>query len=147
MKGHIRERSPGHWAIILDVRDPATAKRKRRWHSFGGTKRQAQVECARLISEMKGGNYLEPSKTTLAQFFDRWLEHMRSQISPKSHARYSELARKNIAPFLGSVVLSKLRPAAISAAYSKALTEGRRNGAGGLSPQTVTHCTASLSKL
>jgi hypothetical protein len=41
MKGHIRERSPGHWAIVIDVRDPQTGKRKRRWHSFAGTKRQA----------------------------------------------------------------------------------------------------------
>ena len=131
MKGHIRERSLGRWAIVLDVHDAETNKRKRRWHSFIGNKREAQTECARLISEMKGGNYLEPSKTTLAQFFDRWLEHMKSQVSPKSHARYSELARKNIAPLLGSVVLSKLKPAAISAAYSKALTEGRRNGGGG----------------
>lgn len=139
MKGHIRERSPGHWAIILDIRDPETGNRKRRWHSFKGGKRQAQDECSRLISEMNGGTYLEPSKTTVAQFLDRWLDHMRSQISAKSHARYSELARKNIAPLLGSVVLSKLRPALISTAYSKALTSGRRDGTGGLSPQTVTH--------
>jgi hypothetical protein len=76
MKGHIRERSPGHFAIILEQRDPATGKRKRKWHSFAGTKRQTQIECARLISEMKGGTYLEPSKTTIAQFLDRWLEHM-----------------------------------------------------------------------
>jgi hypothetical protein len=25
MKGHLRERSPGHWAIVIDVRDPASA--------------------------------------------------------------------------------------------------------------------------
>jgi hypothetical protein len=25
MKGHIRERSPRHWAIVIDVRDPASA--------------------------------------------------------------------------------------------------------------------------
>ena len=36
MKGHIRERSPGHWAIILEQRDPATGKRKRKWHCFHG---------------------------------------------------------------------------------------------------------------
>ena len=78
MKGHLRERSPGHWAIILDVRDPETGKRKRRWHSFKGGKRQSQGECNRLISEMNRGTYLEPSKTTLAQFFDRWLDHMKS---------------------------------------------------------------------
>ncbi|MDO8398915.1 MAG: tyrosine-type recombinase/integrase [Bradyrhizobium sp.] len=139
MKGSIRERSPGRWAIILEQRDAATGKRKRKWHSFAGTKRQAQVECARLISEMKGGTYLEPSKTTVAQFLDRWLEHMTSQVSPKSHARYGELAKKNITPLLGAVVLTQLRPALISAAYSKALNEGRRDGKGGLSPQTVTH--------
>jgi hypothetical protein len=51
MKGHIRERSPGHWAIVLSLTDPATGKRKLKWHSFKGTKREAQTECARLISE------------------------------------------------------------------------------------------------
>jgi hypothetical protein len=50
MKGHIRERSPGRWAIVLDVCDPQTGARKRRWHSFKGNKRQAQIECARLVS-------------------------------------------------------------------------------------------------
>ena len=36
MRGHLRERSPGHWAIVIDVRDPDTGKRKRRWHTFAG---------------------------------------------------------------------------------------------------------------
>jgi hypothetical protein len=64
MKGHIRERSPGHWAIVLDLRDPGTGKRKRKWHAFTGTKRQAQTECSRLITEMSRGTYLEPAKET-----------------------------------------------------------------------------------
>ena len=34
MKGHIRERSNGHYAIVLDTRDPATGKRKRKWHKL-----------------------------------------------------------------------------------------------------------------
>ena len=68
MKGSIRERSPGHWAIILDQRDPATGKRKRKWHSFEGTKREAQIECSRLITGMNGGTYIEPSKITVLQF-------------------------------------------------------------------------------
>ena len=66
MKGHIRERSPGHWAIVIDVRDPETGKRKRRWHSFAGNKRQAQIECARLISEIAGGTYLDVLRDGLA---------------------------------------------------------------------------------
>ena len=139
MKGHIRERSPGHYAIILDVRDPSTGKRKRRWHSFAGNKREAQIECARIVSAMTGGNYLEPNKTTVAEFLDRWLDHIKSQVSPRSHERYVEIARKNLVPLIGGVIVGKLRPVQISTAYSKALASGRRDGTGGLSPRTVHH--------
>jgi Arm DNA-binding domain len=88
MKGHIRERSPNHFAIVLETRDPATGKRRRKWHSFTGTKRQAQNECARLISEINGGTYLEPAKTTLAQFLEQWLSHIKANVSPRTHERY-----------------------------------------------------------
>jgi hypothetical protein len=114
MKGHIRERSPGHFAIILEHRDAATGKRKRKWHSFKGTKRQAQVECARLISEMNGGSYVDPSKVTVLQFLDRWLKHTKPNVTPKTHERSSDLLNKNIAPLLGAKILSKLQPIDIS---------------------------------
>jgi integrase len=146
MKGHLKERSPGHWSIVIDVPDPTTGKRRRKWHSFKGTKRQAQIECARLISAIQTGDYLEPSKTTLAQFLERWLEHMKAQLSPKSHARYCELVRKNIVPLLGSIIMTKLRAEVIDAAYAKALASGRRDGRGGLSPQTVIHMHRVLKK-
>ena len=140
MKGSIRERSPGHWAIILDQRDPATGKRKRKWHSFEGTKREAQVECSRLITAMKGGTYQEPNKITLGDFLSRWVDHIKSQVSPKSHERYAGIVNQNIKPALGAVPLTKLKPAQISEAYNKALVSGRRDDkAGGLSPRTVGH--------
>ncbi len=88
---------------------------------------------------MQAGTFISPDKTTLAVFLDRWLAHMKSQLSPRSHERYAEIATKNIAPLLGAVMLSKLRSAQISAAYTTALTNGRRDGAGGLSPRTVHH--------
>ena len=146
MKGHIRERSPGHWAIVIDVRDPVTGKRKRRWHSFAGTKRQAQVECSRLISEAQRGTGLEPSRVTLAEFLDRWLAHMRPQISARTHERYTELVTKNIAPALGNVILSRLQAVQISEAYARALVSGRRDGKGGLSPASVHYQHRVLKK-
>jgi len=139
MKGHIRERSPGHWAIVLDMRDPETGKRTRKWHSFTGTKREAQIETSRLISAISGGAYIEPTKITVRQFLDRWLEYVKSQVSPRTHERYGEIVRKNINPLLGAVVLTKLRPMQISDAYAKALSSGRRDGKGGLAPSTVRY--------
>src|SRR5215213_5377384 len=108
MKGHIRERSPGHFAIILDARDPSTGQRKRRWHKFAGTKRQAQIECARLISELQGGRLLDPNKISTAEHLERWLTHIVSQVAPRTHERYCEIVRKNIIPHIGAVSLLKL---------------------------------------
>jgi integrase len=139
MKGHIRQRSPGRWAIVLDVKDAATGKRKRRWHSFAGTKRAAQIECARLISELQGGMYVDPSKMTVAAFLDKWLDYTAARVSPRTHERYAEICRKNIVPLLGAVRLTKLRPAQISAAWTSALATGHRGHGGALSARTVHH--------
>jgi integrase len=139
MKGHIRERSAGHWAIVIEMRDPETGRRKRKWHKFAGTKRKAQDECARLISDLNGGLYIEPARITVGQFLDRWLEHIKSQVSPRTYERYGELVTKNLKPLLGAVLLTKLRPMQISDAYGKALSSGRRDGKGGLSPSTVRY--------
>lgn len=139
MKGHIRERSPGHWAIVLDIRDPETGKRRRKWHSFRGTKRAAQVECSRLVTEMVKGSYKEPSKLTLGQFLEHWLTDIEPRVAPRTFERYREIALKNLAPLLGQANLTKLRADQIAAAYSRALKSGRRDGTGGLSPRTVHH--------
>jgi integrase len=141
MRGHIRERSRGHWGIVLDARDAQTGKRRRRWYSHVGTKRSAQIECARLIAEIQTGAAIEPSRLTVAAFLiERWLPYMRSRISPRTCERYGELIRHHLVPRLGAVMLTMLRPAQIADAYAKALAGGRRDGKGGLSPSTVVYC-------
>lgn len=140
MKGHIRERSPGKWAIVLDVRDHETGQRKRKWFSFAGTKRQAQIECARLISEMNNGGFTEGGGTTFRAFAERWLEHEQSNVSPKTLERYQDLLLKNVAGIIGAERLDKLTPARLDGVWTKLLTSGRRDGKGGLSPRTVHHC-------
>jgi integrase len=146
MKGHLRERSPGHWAIVIDVRDPQTGKRKRRWHSFTGTKREAQVECARLLTEIKNGTAVEPSRLTVEQFLDRWLEFIEPQVAPRTHERYGEIAHTYLAPALGTTLLTKLHAMAIGAAYAAMLSGGSRRGTGGISARSVHHCHRILSQ-
>jgi integrase len=138
MKGHLRERSPGRWAIVLDVQDITTGRRKRRWHSFSGTKRQAQLECARLIAELQNGIAIEPERLTVAAFLDRWVEYIRPQVAPKTFERYASIVRANIKPAIGSVMLLKLQPITISTAYSAALAR--------LAPRTVHHMHRVLSQ-
>ena len=142
MKGHVRERGTGNWYAVIDTRDPLTGARKRKWVSLPAAtgKRQAQIECARLIAEAQnGGLSLEPAKTTLSEYLERWLEYAKPNVSPRSHERYAEIVRKNLGPRLGAIKLARLRPEQIAAAYTDALTRGRRDGKGGLSPRSVHH--------
>jgi integrase len=139
VRGHIRERSPGRWAIVLEGRDPRTGERKRRWHSFEGTKREAQLECARLIAATQSGTLVEPSRLTVAVFLARWLDYIMPQVAPRTGERYAEIVRTYLVPALGGILLTKLQTLAISGAYAAALKKGRQKGAGGLSARTVNH--------
>jgi integrase len=117
VKGHIRERSPGHWAIILDAQD-ATGKRKRRWHSFRGTKREAQIACAQLIAEMQGGGAVDPSRITAAEFLDRFeRDWVAIHVSAHSAGRYAG-ALGHVRQHLGNAQLQKLRPADVAGLYA-----------------------------
>jgi integrase len=143
VKGHLRERSPGHWAIVITVPD-ATGKKRRKWHSFRGSKREAQRECARLVSELTRGSYIEPSRTTLAKYLDDWLGHIKTSVAPRTHERYAEIVAKYLVPVLGETVLTKLQPLAISTAYAQ-IRANRKKGPGELSARTVLHCHRVLS--
>ncbi len=126
MKGHVRERSPGTWAIVIDLYDEA-GKRRRKWHTFKTTsKRKAEEECARLITAMKGGTYVEPTKQTVAEFLDEWLVFIKPSVAPKTHERYAEICRRGLAPLIGDIVLAKLKTDKIDAAFTTALTTERK---------------------
>ena len=144
MRGHIKQRSPGHFAIILDVFKDG--QRKRKWHSFKGTKREAQAECARLITAMKEGAYVETSKLTVGQHLLDRLTQWETKIGHKTAERYRELINNQIRPHLGDKQLQKLKAVEIERWHNALLTIGRKDGAGGVSARTVGHAHRVLSK-
>jgi integrase len=138
MKGHIRERSPGHWAVVIDVRD-ANGQRKRRWHSFAGTKRQAQVECARLIAEAQHGGAIDPNKVTVAEFLNRFDRDWAAlHVSARSRERY-RFALDHVRRHLGDRMLQKLCAADIAALYASLSRQG-------LAPRTTRMVHTALHK-
>ncbi len=97
------------------------------------------MERARLVSELAGGFGATDSKITVAQLFERWLRSVKERVSPRTHERYSEIARKNLGPLIGQIPLKMVNPMTVSAAYATAQASGRLDGSGGLAPQTVLH--------
>src|SRR5260370_7203767 len=69
MTGHVRRRGARSWEIKFDIGvDPLTGKRRIRYAAFKGTKREAQIKMAALITSVGTGSYVEPSKSTVADF-------------------------------------------------------------------------------
>jgi integrase len=147
MKGHVRKRGKGNWYAVLSMREP-TGKRRVKFVSLPSCKgkREAQQECARIITEMQRGTFVEPSRATLAQFLERWLSQVQTQVAPRTYDGYAEKVRNNLIPLLGAVPVANLRPEQITEAYAKALVSGRCDGGGGLSRQTVKHMHVILKQ-
>src|SRR5215468_11778795 len=113
MKGHIRQRGAKSWELKFDAgRAPATGERQIQYHSFRGTKREAQAKLSGLLAAVGRGDYLEPSKLTVA-------EHVRARVNQwaaagdvgaRSSERYRQLVETAIVPFIGTIALQKLKP-------------------------------------
>ena len=139
MTGHIRKRGERSWAILLDLPRGPDGKRRRKWHTVHGTKKDAQRKRNELLHQLETGAYVEPTKMTIKEFLERWLKHVRSKVGGKTFERYSEIVHKNLIPSLGALRLPQLQPIRIEEFYAEMLESGRKNGNGGLSPRTVVH--------
>jgi integrase len=140
MTGHVRRRGERSWEIKFDLGvDPLTGKRRIRYVSFKGTKRAAEIELARLVSQNAAGEGVDPSKSTVAEFVDRWeRDWATANVGPKTLERYRQLLRLYVKPHIGSVRIQKLRAVHLNELYSALLRSGGRGGSA-LSARSVGH--------
>jgi integrase len=140
MTGHVRRRGARSFELKFDVgTDPITGKRRIRYASFKGTKRDAEIELARLIAQNAAGEGVDPSKATLAEFIERWDRDWASvNVGRKTLERYRQICKLYVVPYIGSVRVQKLRPVHLNELYAKLHRSGGRDGRP-LSARTVGH--------
>jgi integrase len=75
MSGHLRRRGERSWELKYEAgADPLTGKRRIRYTSFKGTKRDAAIELARLIAEQAAGSgSIQPRRRSLNSWRLGWL--------------------------------------------------------------------------
>jgi integrase len=134
MRGHIIKRGKNSYTIVLNLGiDPQTGKRKQQWVSIKGNKKDAEKRLSELLHQLDTGTFMKPSKTTLAEFLDRWLkDYAWPNLAPKTAEGYEHIIRRHLTPVLGKMRLAQLKPEHIQGHYSGKLK-------GGLSAQSVRH--------
>lgn len=75
---------------------------------------------------------------------DGWLRASKLKTKESTHARYSQLIRTHIKPHLGRYQLSRISTQQVECFLEYLLSKGRLDGAGGLSPKTVTDILAII---
>ena len=140
MRGHLRKRGDRAWEISYDVgHDPRTGRRRRRWLTVRGTKRDAERRLASLLHELAEGAYVEPSLLTLRDYLDQWMTgYVSVTVRPRTAEGYRTIVRR-LDSGLGRNKLADLKPRHVQRYYVDLLEQG-------LSAQTVRHHHRLLSQ-
>jgi integrase len=140
-RGSLRQRGKNVFNVSVSLgRDPTTRKYRYQWVTVHGSKKDAEKKLVELLHQIDTGGYVKPGKTTLGEFFDRWLrDYVRPNLSPRTYEGYEEICRHHLAPFFGNLTLNELKAEHLQRYNSEKLSSS-------LSAMTVRHHHTVLHK-
>lgn len=146
MRGHVRKRGQ-LWCFVIEVgRDSDTGRRRQKWYSGFRTKADAQRALTETLSRVDRGIYVEPTKQTISEFLDEWLNIVEPTLRATTFATYSTMVRNHIKRTIGHIPLQRLTVADVNALYSSLLKGDLAKKRKPLSAATVRYVHSVLSK-
>ena len=138
MNGSIRRRSKDSWELTIDLGRDASGKRQRKFVNVKGKRADADSKLRELLTGLDKGLPVDPSKVTVGEFLQRWLQdYAYPNTRPRTAERYESDIRLHITPAIGHVQLSKLAPSDVQHLEASLLESGK-------SPRSVQHLHAVL---
>ncbi len=148
-RGHVARkqtsRGPRYYPVVELPHDPATGKRRQRWHPAHTSRRAADRELVRLLGQLDRGAYVEPSRLTVGAYLEGWLEGMAGKVEPNTLEVWGNSARAHVDPGIGHVLVQQLTATHLAAFYAGLADHGRRDGKG-LAPKTVKNVHGLLHR-
>lgn len=131
------------WSYVIRVPDPVTGKTKPQW--VGGFDSANSAKLARDKARVSLGNrdYVPPTKLTVGEYLNTWLNAHARKIKPTTLNRYKELINDYLVPRLGTIKLQDLKPIHIEQFYNSMADLPGKSGRK-LSPRTASQAGAIL---
>jgi integrase len=124
--GSLRQRSPGVWELrVFAGRDAVTGRQVSRSETFRGSKRDAERELARLVTEVGkpvGGRELPPNRVTLTQLIESHLAEHKG--APGTVGSYRSLLVRHIAPTIGRLRIGAVDARTLDRFYDRLENHG-----------------------
>lgn len=126
LRGNIRERSKGSYTITISLsNDPITNKRRRKYYTVRGTKKDAEKFLTEKLRELDTGILGENINMNFTEYLKFWLQNScNKNLSINTYEEYELKVNKHIVPYLGNIKLDKLKPLQIQNFYTLKLEQG-----------------------
>ncbi len=115
------------WSYVVDISpDLVTGKRRQQWGSGYPTEDEAWDALAEANAALRDGTFVKPVNLTVAEFLSRWLDTIKVEVKPTTHANYTALANAYVIPHIGQRRMRDIEPQTISELYRRLFESGRR---------------------
>jgi integrase len=117
----------GRWYVKLELDpDPATGRRRQRWHSGYPTKRDAERARVDLLSKLDRGEYVAPTQQTLGDYLNDWLDTIEPTVRGSTYDSYQRNIRLHVIDHIGATKLVRVDAGVLNGLYAQLLRSGRR---------------------
>jgi integrase len=118
-EGSICQRKDGRWQGAITIgRDPLTGRLKRAY-VYGATREEVAPRLAEMLADRSRGVFTEPSKLTVGQWLQTWLDEIAGpSIRPLTRTFYETAIRRHLVG-LAQIRLTDLKPIDIQRHYNR----------------------------
>ena len=123
MRGHIKQRAKGSYSISIYLGiDTITKKKKYKWYTVHGTKKDAEKFLTEKLNEIDNGIFVDSKDMTLETYLNYWYNQCCvPNLSPTTYESYKRNIDTHIIPCLGNIKLKDLKPLHLQSFYTNRL--------------------------
>ncbi len=108
------------YKVTISAGIDGAGNRKRIYKTIEAKSEAAALKKANVLeAEVVKGEYIEPTRFTLADYVEKWKKDAERKLAPKTYFRYCEMLESRIIPSLGNIKLEKLNPILIENFYNE----------------------------
>lgn len=114
-KGALVQKGTSWYLVVSNGWDQEKNKYKQKWIKLNAqTERQAEKERDFIFTDRQRGDFIEPSKITLNDCIDRWIDDRKKskkkKISRRTIEEYQKIIKNHIRNDIGNTTVQKLAP-------------------------------------
>ncbi len=108
-RGSIRKRGANRWQLTYDAPRGPDGRRRQRYETVHGTKKQAQARMTEIEHALNQGQYFESIRLTVAEYLDLWIrDYAGVSVRPRTLQGYRSIIDGRLKTAFGSMQIGLL---------------------------------------